>query len=101
MFFVFSNKYHLKAFPFDSQQLSIKIGDRNEYVERLNFYYDVQSVAALDKFVKNNDMVEWTVKSAEMKSYHDIYDLTPGIEIVLNIDPRSYIFPRISRARGF
>ena len=92
--FVFSNKYHLKAFPFDSQQLSIKIGDRTTSVGMLNFYYDEQSVAALENFIKNNDMVEWTVKNGEIKFYHDIYDLTPGIEIVLDIerDYQYYLF---------
>jgi len=84
--FSFANKYHLDAYPFDRQQLSIKIGNRWETVEHLNLYFDFYSVEALEYFVKNNDMVEWTIENAEIKFYHDSHDLTPGVEIVLNIE---------------
>ena len=100
--FTFSNKYNLKAFPFDKQLLSIKIGDRTRDFESLDLRTDNYTIYNLDIFKKENSIIEWKTENV-LEKYYNYYTATSssvfsGVEILIEIQRgfQYYIYKVIS-----
>ena len=96
--FVFSNKYNLKAFPFDRQILSIKVLDTTRSLHTLDMRTDNWTQYHLDNYKEKGEILEWKIENVQAKyfSYIDPIYLTSyvGPEIIVEIqrDFQYYIF---------
>ena len=87
--FVFSNKYNLKAFPFDRQILSIKVLDTTRSLHTLDMRTDNWTQYHLDNYKEKGEILEWKIENVQAKyfSYIDPIYLTSyvGPEIIVEI----------------
>ncbi len=96
--FTLSNKYNLKAFPFDRQILSIKILDPTRGIHSLNLRMDSWTQLDLDEFKKNGEIVEWNIIGTSAKYFNYFnpteMDVYSGVQLLIEIqrDFEYYIY---------
>ena len=91
--FTFSNKYNLKAFPFDRQILRIRIADPSRDFEWLRLNVDNWTVLGLQDFKSKGEILEWEIINTYTNYYNEVdpvsTNISSGVELIFEIE-RNY-----------
>ncbi len=100
--FTFSNKYNLKAFPFDKQVLNIQVIDLSRSLDWFNMETTNWTQWLLEDYANKGEIIEWHIDDAYSK-YFNVKDpvyLSQSIGAEINVEIQRnfqyYIFKVIS-----